>query len=229
MTILIIEDNSTLRKLLADYLKQQGYLVLEAESGESGLGLWKSQVIDLILLDIMLPGIDGFTVCQTIRQTSMIPIIMITAKSEDHDKILGLDVGADDYIVKPFSNKEMLARIHAIMRRVEFTNSADKKLILKNLNMNYSAHQVYLNTLPIHLTQKEFDLLYLFITHPNQLFSRDQLLDAVWGMDYFGDFRTVDSHIKRLREKLKQSDKQTYNWAIKTIWGKGYLFEVTRL
>lgn len=222
MKLLIVEDNDQLRRMLSRFLSSEGYQIFEAETGEKALEFFEKKEVDLILLDIMLPGIDGFEVCQTIRMTSMVPIIMITAKSEDHDKILGLDVGADDYIVKPFSNKEIAARIRAIMRRVEpHQKSKDK---FTGLIVNEKTYEVSLFAQSIHLTKKEFELLHHFIEYPNQLFTRDHLLDSVWGMDYYGDFRTVDSHVKRLREKLKTDEDK--NWQIKTIWGKGYLFEV---
>lgn len=224
MTILIIEDNLQLRTILVNYLKHQGYNVIEARSGEEGMTLFNSEKVDLILLDIMLPDIDGFEVCRKIRFISMVPVIMITAKSEDHDKILGLDVGADDYIVKPFSNKEMGARIRAIMRRLEVIEQKNPSKLI-GLEIDSLSRQVSLNKKEIHLTKKEFDLLSHFVQYPNQVFTRDHLLDSIWGYDYLGDFRTVDSHIKRLREKLKQEKKT--NWEIKTIWGQGYLFEVT--
>lgn len=224
MRILIIEDNQLLRNMLAKFLENEGYQVIQAENGEIGLQLFAEKKIELILLDIMLPGIDGFEVCQKIRRTSMVPVIMITAKSEDHDKILGLDVGADDYIVKPFSNQEIAARIRAIMRRIEPREVFDNPLI--GLMIYAERYEMTLFNEPIHLTKKEFELLHHFVEYPNQVFTRDHLLDSVWGMDYYGDFRTVDSHIKRLREKLK-TDKEV-NWQIKTIWGKGYLFEVVK-
>lgn len=223
MKILIIEDNLQLRAILVNYLKHQNYQVSEASSGEKGLVLFDSESFDLVLLDIMLPGMDGFDVCRHIRLTSMVPVIMITAKSEDHDKILGLDVGADDYIVKPFSNKEMGARIRAIMRRLEVTEQKNISN-LTGLEIDSLARQVTLNQKDIHLTKKEFDLLSHFIQYPNQVFTRDHLLDSIWGYDYLGDFRTVDSHIKRLREKIKREEPT--NWEIKTIWGQGYMFEV---
>ncbi len=222
MKILIIEDNDQLRPMLARFLVSEGYEVSEAKDGECGLDIFSKSEIELVLLDIMLPGIDGYEVCKIIRTKSMVPIIMITAKSEDHDKILGLDVGADDYIVKPFSHQEIAARIRAIMRRIEPAYPVKKSTV--GLEVSSKLYEVALFNESIHLTKKEFELLHHFTEYPNQLFSRDHLLDSVWGMDYYGDFRTVDSHIKRLREKLKTSN--SVNWQIKTIWGKGYLFEV---
>jgi DNA-binding response OmpR family regulator len=211
MNLLIIEDNQAIRSMLARFLENEGYQVAESESGEEGLKLFEQNKFDLVLLDIMLPKMDGFEVCKEIRKHSMIPIIMITAKSEDHDKILGLDVGADDYIVKPFSHEEIAARIRAIMRRIEPSKQTEKSLI--GLEINSDKYEVTFFNEVIHLTT-------------NLIFTRDHLLDSVWGMDYFGDFRTVDSHIKRLREKLKT--EQETNWQIKTVWGKGYLFEVEK-
>lgn len=224
MNLLIIEDNQAIRSMLARFLENEGHLVAESESGEEGLKLFEQNKFDLVLLDIMLPRMDGFKVCKEIRKHSMIPIIMITAKSEDHDKILGLDVGADDYIVKPFSHEEIAARIRAIMRRIEPSKQTEKSLI--GLEINSDKYEVTFFNEVIHLTKKEFELFYHLTEHPNQIFTRDHLLDSVWGMDYFGDFRTVDSHIKRLREKLKT--EQETNWQIKTVWGKGYLFEVEK-
>lgn len=223
MKLLIIEDNHSLRTMLSRFLRNEGYEVTEASSGELGIDSFFKQTFDLVLLDIMLPGIDGFDVCRKLRELSMIPIIMITAKSEDHDKILGLDVGADDYMVKPFSHQEVAARIRAIMRRIEPQKNKPAKY--NGLEVDVEQYKISLFGKSVHVTKKEFEVLYHFIQHPNQLFTRDHLLDSVWGMDYHGDFRTVDSHIKRLREKLKT--EENLNWQIKTVWGKGYLFEVT--
>ncbi|HCM89838.1 MULTISPECIES: response regulator transcription factor [Vagococcus] len=223
MKLLIIEDNHSLRTMLSRFLRNEGYEVTEASTGEMGVELFIKHPFDLVLLDIMLPGIDGFEVCRKLRELSMIPIIMITAKSEDHDKILGLDVGADDYMVKPFSHQEVTARIRAIMRRIDPQKNRPAKY--NGLEVDAEQYKISLFGKSIHVTKKEFEVLYHFIQHPNQLFTRDHLLDSVWGIDYYGDFRTVDSHIKRLREKLKTDEK--LNWQIKTVWGKGYLFEVT--
>jgi DNA-binding response OmpR family regulator len=214
MNLLIIEDNQAIRSMLARFLENEGYQVAESESGEEGLKLFEQNKFDLVLLDIMLPKMDGFEVCKEIRKHSMIPIIMIT----------GLDVGADDYIVKPFSHEEIAARIRAIMRRIEPSKQTEKSLI--GLEINSDKYEVTFFNEVIHLTKKEFELFYHLTEHPNLIFTRDHLLDSVWGMDYFGDFRTVDSHIKRLREKLKT--EQETNWQIKTVWGKGYLFEVEK-
>lgn len=227
MKLLIIEDNKGIRKMLAKFLSSIGNEVLEAATGEEGIGLFSVESPDLILLDLMLPGIDGFEVCRHIRKVSMVPVIMITAKSEDHDKILGLDVGADDYLVKPFSHEELAARIRAVMRRIDYEVGKEEQpgQGLVGLIIDSQTYKMSLFDQEIHLTKKEFELLYLFVTHPNQLFSRDHLLDRIWGIDYYGDSRTVDSHIKRVREKLKV--EKSLNWQIKTVWGKGYLFEVT--
>ena len=227
MKLLIIEDNKGIRKMLSKFLSSIGNEVLEATTGEEGLELFSIESPDLVLLDLMLPGIDGFEVCRHIRKVSMVPVIMITAKSEDHDKILGLDVGADDYLVKPFSHEELAARIRAVMRRIDYEveKEGQQGQELIGLVIDSQTYKMSLFDQEIHLTKKEFELLYLFVTHPNQLFSRDHLLDRIWGIDYYGDSRTVDSHIKRLREKLKV--EKSLNWQIKTVWGKGYLFEVT--
>ena len=179
MNLLIIEDNQAIRFMLARFLENEGYLVAESESGEEGLKLFEQNKFDLVLLDIMLPKMDGFEVCKEIRKHSMIPIIMITAKSEDHDKILGLDVGADDYIVKPFSHEEIAARIRAIMRRIEPSKQTEKSLI--GLEINSDKYEVTFFNEVIHLTKKEFELFYHLTEHPNQIFTRDHLLDSVWG------------------------------------------------
>ncbi|MBP2966709.1 response regulator transcription factor, partial [Acinetobacter baumannii] len=189
MNLLIIEDNKKISSMLAKFLENEGYSVTESSTGEDGLIEFNKGTFDLILLDIMLAKMDGYEVCQSIRSFSMIPIIMITAKSEDHSKILGLDVGADDYIVKPFSHQEIAARIRAIMRRIEPKKESKRKLL--GLELNEKKYEVELFDELIHLTKKEFELLYHLTEYPDQIFTRDNLLDSVWGIDYFGDFRTV--------------------------------------
>lgn len=179
----------------------------------------------LLLLDVMMPKKDGFEVCHEIRQSSNVPIIMITAKGEDADRIMGLDIGADDYIVKPFSPGEVMARIRAILRRVDISGEEDKKIIRHpGLEINISDYEVKVNGYPVNLTKKEIEILWLLSTNAGKVFSRDNLLDSVWGYEYYGDARTVDTHIKRLRAKIDISD--TSAWDIKTIWGVGYKFEV---
>lgn len=179
----------------------------------------------LLLLDVMMPKKDGFEVCREIRQNSNVPIIMITAKAEEADRIMGLDIGADDYIVKPFSPGEVMARIRAILRRVDISDEDDKKIIQHpGLEINISDYEVKVNGSPVNLTKKEIEILWLLSNNPGKVFSRDNLLDSVWGYEYFGDARTVDTHIKRLRAKTDITD--TSAWDIKTIWGVGYKFEV---
>lgn len=179
----------------------------------------------LLLLDVMMPKKDGFEVCTEIRQKSNVPIIMITAKGEDSDRIMGLDIGADDYIVKPFSPGEVMARIRAILRRVDNSSEDNKKVTqYPGLEINIAEYEVKVNGSPVNLTKKEIEILWLLATNPGKVFSRDNLLDSVWGYEYFGDARTVDTHIKRLRAKIDISDKTS--WDIKTIWGVGYKFEV---
>lgn len=181
----------------------------------------------MVLLDVMMPKIDGFTVCRKIRETSMVPIIIVTARGEDYERIMGLEIGADDYIVKPFIPGEVVARIKAILRRIDSETdikNGEQLYTLDSLSVNLSTFTVTINNEPVLLTKKEIEILWLLIRNPNKVFTRDNLLDSVWGYDYYGDNRTVDSHIKRLRAKL--SDFEHSNWDIKTVWGMGYKFEV---
>lgn len=184
---------------------------------------FKSENPDIVLLDVMMPKKDGFQVCRDIRRNSNVPIIMITARGEDFEKIMGLEIGADDYIVKPFSPGEVMARVKAIMRRIDSEEKTGREFIFENLKINLDDYSVYINGKAISLTKKEFEILWTLASNENKVFSRDNLLDSLWGHDYFGDNRTVDSHIKRLRAKLDQ--EKHINWDIKTIWGVGYKFE----
>lgn len=225
----MVDDEEKLRTLVKLYLEPEGYTFLEAKDGTEAIEIFNTNSIDLIILDLMLPKIDGFQVCRTIRQTSSIPIIMLTARSEDADKVLGFQVGSDDYLVKPFSPLELVARVKALFRRVNNYNQ-DKNhttiLTFNSLEIDSLSHEVKVNYSPINLSPKEFDLLLFLIQNPNQVFSRDQLLNQVWNFDYYGDSRTVDTHIKRIREKINALDSE-FN-AIKTVWGIGYKFEVQR-
>ena len=222
--ILIVEDEANIRELLRLYLEREGYTVLEAENGVEGIKKWKSDKPDMLLLDVMMPVMDGWAVCREIRAESDVPIIMLTAKGETADRVSGLEMGADDYIVKPFEVKELLARVHAVLRRTgDDGKPQSKKLTFDKLVINLDSYELIVDGKKIDTPPKEMELLYHLAATPNRVYTRNQLLDEVWGFDYFGDSRTVDVHIKRLREKLEGvSDK----WALKTVWGVGYKFEV---
>ena len=221
--ILIVEDEANIRELLRLYLEREGYTVLEAENGVEGIKKWMSDKPDMLLLDVMMPVMDGWAVCREIRAESDVPIIMLTAKGETADRVSGLEMGADDYIVKPFEVKELLARVHAVLRRTgDDGKPQSKKLTFDKLVINLDSYELIVDGKKIDTPPKEMELLYHLAATPNRVYTRNQLLDEVWGFDYFGDSRTVDVHIKRLREKLEGvSDK----WALKTVWGVGYKFE----
>lgn len=224
--ILIADDNRQIVSILEEYAKKEGFSVTTAFDGNAALDKASSKPFDIILLDVMMPSMDGFTVCREIRRQSSVPIIMITARGEDFERIMGLDTGADDYIVKPFSPGEVMARIRAVLRRI--SREDDKKaqiFALNGLTINLDEYITEIGGVRITLTKKETELLWTLATNKNKVFSRDNLLNSLWGFDYYGDTRTVDSHIKRLRAKL---DEQPHDgWEIKTIWGVGYKFEVT--
>ncbi len=224
--MLIADDNRQITSILKEYAKTDGYDVKIAYNGVEALDIYNMYNPDIILLDVMMPQKDGFEVCREIRKKSNVPIIMITARGEDFERIMGLDIGADDYIVKPFSPGEVMARVRAIMRRI---GSDDKKnddaLIIDNLKINMDDYIVTIDNKNVSLTKKEIEILWTLANSKNKVFTRDNLLNSVWGYDYFGDNRTVDSHIKRLRSKLDEFKHE--NWDIKTIWGVGYKFEVT--
>ena len=224
MKVLIVDDNKDIVALLREYALNESYTVVSAYDGEEALEKFKNENPDIILLDIMIPKIDGFEVCRKIRSESNIPIIMITARGEDFEKIMGLEIGADDYIVKPFSPAEVIARIKAIMRRLNGNDSSNNTISESNLNVNIDSYEVKIDNSEVMLTKKEVEILWLFLNNKNKVFTRDNLLESIWGYDYFGDIRTVDSHIKRLRAKLDKHNHE--NWEIKTIWGVGYKFEV---
>ncbi len=224
MKILIVDDEKLLVKGIKFNLEQDGYSVESAYDGEEALKMARDKSISLIVLDLMLPKIDGLTVCQKVREFSSVPIIMLTAKTDDMDKILGLDYGADDYMTKPFNVLELKARIKAILRRSAMQNSSDKsKYSSGNVELNYNLRRVKIENKVIELTAKEFDLCELFATNPGKVYSRENLLDIVWGYDYPGDVRTVDVHVRRLREKIEPDPANpTY---ILTKWGVGYYFK----
>lgn len=227
MRILIADDHNQITSILKDYAEKEGFIVSVAANGDEALQLFHRESFDMILLDVMMPKKDGFEVCREIRKTSSVPVIMITARGEDFERIMGLDIGADDYIVKPFSPGEVMARVRAILRRIdtaEETGDLKNKLKVQDLEINMDDFEVILQGDVLSLTKKETEILWTLVKNENKLFTRDHLLDLLWGYDYDGDSRTVDSHIKRLRQKL---DHYTHpEWDIKTVWGMGYKFEV---
>lgn len=221
---LVIEDDKNIAELLRLYLEKDGFEVSIASDGGQGLRLAGEVEPDVILLDIMLPVMDGWQVCKEIRRNSQVPIIMLTAKGETFDKVSGLEMGADDYVTKPFEVKELIARIHAVMRRADGAAApVEKKLVYDKLVVNLDSYELIVDGKKIDTPPKEMELLYHLAASPNRVFTRNQLLDEVWGFDYFGDTRTVDVHIKRLREKLEGVSDQ---WSLKTVWGVGYKFEL---
>ena len=222
--VLIVDDDPNINQLIKLYLEKEGYETETAERGDDALNLFKKNPPQIVLLDLMLPGMDGWQVCREIRKISTIPIIMLTAKDETFDKVLGLELGADDYMTKPFDPKELIARIKAVMRRTQTAVAPERELAFPNLVINMSTYLVTYNGKDIEMPPMEIELLYFLVAHPNKVFTRDQLLEQVWGFDYFGDSRTVDVHIKRIREKLPGSEE--YGWQIKTVWSVGYKFEV---
>ena len=222
--VLIVEDDRNIGDLLRLYLEKEGMDCRLAGDGLLGLEQFQQFQPDLILLDLMLPGMDGWSVCRKIRETSNVPIIMLTAKGELEDKISGLEMGADDYITKPFEMKEVIARVHAVMRRFGEEEQTEKKLSFDKLIINLDSYELLVDGKRVDTPPKELELLFHLASAPNRVFTRNQLLDEVWGFDYFGDSRTVDVHVKRLREKLEGISDQ---WSLKTVWGVGYKFEVT--
>ena len=225
MKILVVDDERLLVKGLKFNLEQEGYQVETAFDGEEAIRLAHDESISLILLDLMLPKVDGFTVCRTIRGFSNVPIIMVTAKSEDIDKILGLEYGADDYVTKPYNIREVTARVKAILRRVNPSPKGDKNKIVMsgNIVLDYNFRRLQINDKTIELTSKEFDLLELFLRNPGKVYTRENLLDIAWGFDYPGDVRTVDVHIRRLREKIEENPAEPKY--IRTKWGVGYYYK----
>ena len=222
---LIIEDDGNIAELLRLYLEKDGFTVAIAANGAAGVAEFERFKPDLILLDIMLPVLDGWGVCREIRAMSSVPIIMLTAKGETLDKIAGLEMGADDYLVKPFEVGELIARVHAVMRRFESKAAgAGKRLVFDNLVIDMDSFELLVKGKRVEAPPKEMELLFHLASSPNRVYTRNQLLDEVWGFDYFGDSRTVDVHVKRLREKLESVSAK---WSLKTVWGVGYKFEVS--
>lgn len=223
--MLIVEDDENISELFSLYMEREGFQTATARDGEEALSLFKEFSPDIILLDVMLPRLDGWGVLREIRAESNVPVIMITAKGETTDKVSGLQMGADDYIVKPFEMKEVIARVHAVMRRVASEKSEVRQLIFDNLEINMEAFELKVCGKRVDTPPKELELLFFLASSPNRVYTRDQLLDEVWGFDYFGDSRTVDVHIKRLREKLEGASSK---WSLKTVWGVGYKFELLK-
>lgn len=223
--ILVVDDDINIAKLIKLYLEKDGYEVAHSARGDDALAQLNKISPALILLDIMLPGMDGWQVCKAIRLKSKVPIIMLSAKDETIDKVLGLELGADDYITKPFEPKELLARVKAVLRRgAPEEETGGDVLSFPGLTINLSSYEVIYDGSAVQMPPKELELLHFLAKHQNHVFTREQLLEKVWGFDYFGDSRTVDVHVKRLREKLPQSEK--HGWLIRTIWSVGYKFEV---
>ena len=224
-SVLIVEDDKNIQELLQLYLEKEGYAVTLADDGGQGLAKFRTIKPDLVLLDVMMPVMDGWTVCKTIRSESATPIIMLTAKGELDDKITGLKAGADDYVTKPFEMKELLARIEAVLRRSDCGDPEKKarRLTFDKLVIDMDAFELLVDGKKVDTPPKEMELLFYLASSPNRVYTRNQLLDEVWGFDYFGDSRTVDVHVKRLREKLEGVSE---NWCLRTVWGVGYKFEV---
>ena len=226
--ILIVDDDENIANLISLYLTKECYETRIEHDGQSALDAFKEYAPNLILLDIMLPGLDGYEVCREIRRESKVPIIMLSAKTEVFDKVLGLELGADDYIIKPFDSKELVARVKAVLRRYTEAPAPvekkpdEKRVQYKDLIINLSNYEVIYKGKPVEMTPREIELLYFLASSPNQVFTREQLLDHIWGYEYAGDTRTVDVHIKRIREKIADTDQ----WSIGTVWSVGYRFEV---
>ena len=223
--ILIADDNKDITDILSAYVEKEGYVPVVAADGAETVNMFNKYNPVLVLLDVMMPYKDGYQVCREIREKSEVPIILITARGEDFERIMGLDIGADDYIVKPFSPSEVMARIRAILRRVNRGNSDDKNVLnISTLQINIEEYSLSISGKKIPLTKKEIETMWILAGNPNKVFTRDNLLDSLWGIDYYGDSRTVDSHIKRLRAKIDKVDHP--EWSIRTIWGLGYKFEL---
>ncbi|MCT4566156.1 MAG: response regulator transcription factor [Maledivibacter sp.] len=218
--ILIVEDESRMRRLISDYFKKEGYTIVEAEDGRKALDIFNNVEINLIILDIMMPEYDGWTVCREIRKSSKAPIIMLTARSEESDELFGFELGADEYITKPFSPKILVARVKALLRRSYMEN---EKISYNGLEIDTNGHRVIIEEKEIEMTPKEYELLHFMVQNEGKALTREQILNGVWGYDYYGDLRTVDTHVKRLRTKLR--NKNSY---IQTIRGVGYRFEVKK-
>ncbi len=226
--ILIVDDDENIAELISLYLTKECFDTMMVHDGEDALAAFETYAPNLVLLDLMLPGIDGYQICREIRSKSNTPIIMLSAKGEVFDKVLGLELGADDYIIKPFDSKEMVARVKAVLRRYQpvksepISDAKSKCVSYPGITINLTNYSVTVDNVNVDMPPKELELLYFLASSPNQVFTREQLLDQIWGYEYVGDTRTVDVHIKRLREKIKDHD----TWCLGTVWGIGYKFEV---
>ena len=223
-TILVVDDDPNIAQLVKLYLEKEGFDVTVETRGDEAVASFQKNPPSLMLLDIMLPGMDGWQVCRAVRQISNIPIIMLSAKDETFDKVLGLELGADDYMTKPFEGKELVARVKAVLRRAAPGESEKDTLSFPGLTISLEKYEVHYQGKLLEMPPKELEVLYFLASHQNRVFTREQLLEQVWGFDFFGDSRTVDVHIKRLREKLQ--DSEALGWQIRTVWGVGYKFEV---
>ena len=221
--VLVVDDDMNICELVRLYFEKDGYEVLTVYNGRKAIEVFSELAPSMVILDIMLPGADGWQVCREIRKISNIPIIMLTAKGETFDKVLGLELGADDYMVKPFDPKELVARVKAVLRRYEHKEFDTQEIVYPNLVVNRTNYAVKIAGKDQELPPKELELLFFLASNPNKVFTREQLLEHVWGFDFYGDSRTVDVHVKRLREKI---DIPGQNWQLKTVWGVGYKFEV---
>lgn len=225
--ILIADDNEDITNVLEAYARKEGFDVVIARDGLETLSQFRKYNPAAILLDVMMPHLDGYEVCRKIREKSNVPILLVTARGEDEERIMGLDLGADDYIVKPFSPNEVMARLRAVLRRINVaseTDDADDMLTISNLQLSITEYTLYISGTKIPLTKKEIETMYTLAKHPGRVFTRDNLLDCLWGEDFYGDSRTIDSHIKRLRAKIDKVEHP--DWRIKTVWGVGYKFEI---
>ncbi|MCX7843025.1 MAG: response regulator transcription factor [Clostridia bacterium] len=223
LKVLVIDDDVNICELVRLYMEKEGYEVMAVHNGLKAISVFKDFAPNIIILDIMLPGVDGLQVCREVRKVSNIPIIMLTAKGETFDKVLGLEMGADDYVVKPFDPKELIARVKAVLRRYEHKEMDVQEVVYPNLVINRTDYTLKVGGKAIEVPPKELELLFFLASNPNKVFTREQLLEQVWGFDFYGDSRTVDVHIKRLREKI---DIDNQVWQLKTVWGVGYKFEV---
>jgi two-component system, OmpR family, response regulator ResD len=217
--VLIVDDESQIRAVVRLYLEKEGFLVEEAANGQDALHLLAEQTFDLLILDLMMPQVDGWQVCRQVRQKSNLPIIMLTARGEEFDRVLGFELGTDDYLVKPFSTRELVARVKALLKRTSSKKEHEDVITFPGLNIDRDSRVVTLGNDEVALTPKEFELLYFLAKHPGRVFSREQLMETVWGYDFYGDLRTVDTHIKKIREKIRDRNY------ISTVWGVGYKFE----
>lgn len=222
--ILVVDDDPNIAQLVKLYLEKEGFQVTVEGRGDSAVSAFRKDPPSLMLLDIMLPGMDGWQVCRTVRQFSNVPIIMLSAKDETFDKVLGLELGADDYVTKPFEGKELVARVKAVLRRTAPSDTQADTLSFPGLSISLEKYEVYFQGKQVEMPPKELEVLHFLASHKNRVFTREQLLEQVWGFEFFGDSRTVDVHIKRLREKLQ--DTEALGWQIRTVWGVGYKFEV---